>query len=49
MCMCVYPYVNEFIVWSCSFTVHTGAGLIVPEIQDDGKVLFEFYTSRSDI
>lgn len=22
----------------CSFTVHTGAGLIVPEIQDDGQV-----------
>ncbi|KAJ0266603.1 hypothetical protein HA466_0005790 [Hirschfeldia incana] len=22
----------------CSFTIHTGAGLIVPEIQDDGQV-----------
>ena len=23
----------------CSFTIHTGAGLIVPEIQDDGKLI----------
>lgn len=27
------------LIWCCSFTVHTGAGLIVPEVQEDGKVL----------
>ena len=35
MLMNVIPCVNH-----CSFTVHTGAGLIVPDIVDDEKVCF---------
>lgn len=30
---------RRLLAWSCSFTVHTVAGLIVPEIQEEGKVL----------
>lgn len=30
---------SSFFPPNFSFTLHTGAGLIVPEIQDDGKVI----------
>lgn len=29
---------NVYMFRHLSFTIHTGAGLIVPEIQDDGQV-----------
>lgn len=32
-----------FCSYSCSFTVHTGAGLIIPELQDDGQVNFDYH------
>lgn len=48
----VYKHLPRYLLhdMSCSmlcfsFTVHTGAGLIVPEIQDDGKVHFVASTS----
>lgn len=36
----VFPFFSPFTLSIAfgSFTVHTGAGLIIPEIQDDGKV-----------
>lgn len=34
--ICVKTNLSSFFL--SSFTVHTGAGLIVPEIQDDGQV-----------
>lgn len=35
----IFNSFRSFIAFG-SFTVHTGAGLIVPEIQDDGKVFY---------
>ena len=38
-CFILHMLINRIpCVIHCSFTVHTGAGLIVPEIVDDGKV-----------
>lgn len=34
--------VHVFDSYACSFTVHTGAGLIIPELQDDGQVYFNY-------